>query len=89
MSAWQGGLSDESLELQASASKEVIPHLENTACGSKKDGEINSMSWNAMDIAGLVMVEQGRLITVGIVVAARTSVSLIFQEEALLMSTTG
>ena len=89
MSAWQGGLSDESLELQASASKEVIPHLENTACGSKKDGEINSMSWKAMDMAGLVNVEQGRMITEGIFVAATTSVSLIFQEEALLMSTTG
>ncbi len=35
------------------------------------------------------MVEQGRLITVGIVVASRMSVSLIFDEEALLMATTG
>ncbi len=42
-----------------------------------------------MEAAGLVMVEQGRLITVGIVVASRISVLLIFQEEALLMATTG
>jgi hypothetical protein len=42
-----------------------------------------------MEAAGLVMVEQERLITVGIVEAARISDSLIFQEEALLMATTG
>jgi hypothetical protein len=42
-----------------------------------------------MEAAGLVMVEWERLITVGIVVAERITVSLIFQDEALLMATTG
>jgi hypothetical protein len=42
-----------------------------------------------MEAAGLVMLPLGRLVVVRIVVALKRPVSLVFQEEVLLMATIG
>ncbi len=55
-----------------------------------KDGEKNFIAGNkVMEAAGVVMLLLGRLVVVRIVVTLKRQVSLIFQEEALLMATIG
>jgi hypothetical protein len=55
-----------------------------------KDDEKKSMAESkVMEESGLVILPLGRLVVVRIVVALKRPVSLIFQEEALLMATIG
>ncbi len=55
-----------------------------------KDDEKNSMAESkVMEESRLVILPLGRLVVVRIVVALKRPVSLIFQEEALLMATIG
>jgi hypothetical protein len=42
-----------------------------------------------METTGRLMIEQERLIRLGIFVLSRIQVSLVFQEELLLIATTG
>jgi hypothetical protein len=59
--------------LLLSASEEPIPH---------------SDIWKAVETTGLPIIEQEELITLGIVAPSRISLSLVFQEEVLLIVTT-